>query len=100
MTGAARARMTTETTAWLVARVAGIASGVITGAQHRVTTSAIVAISAVIAVRGNPAETRRARPGQRDRRDLRRHRGRGRPPVADLAAQRRSGAVSRWIAPA
>jgi len=42
--------MNTETTAWLVASVAGISSGVIAGVQHRVTTSSIVAISAVIAV--------------------------------------------------
>jgi len=42
--------MNTETTAWLVASVAGISTGVIAGMQHRVTTSSIVAISAVIAV--------------------------------------------------
>jgi len=42
--------MNTETTAWLVASVAGISSGVIAGVQHRVTTSSIVAISAVVAV--------------------------------------------------
>jgi hypothetical protein len=42
--------MSTQTTAWLIASVAGIASGVIAGVQHRVTTSSIVAISAVVAV--------------------------------------------------
>jgi hypothetical protein len=42
--------MNTETTAWLVASVAGISTGVIAGMQHRVTTSSIVAISTVIAV--------------------------------------------------
>jgi len=42
--------MNTETTAWLVASVAGISSGVIAGVQQRVTTSSIVAISAVVAV--------------------------------------------------
>ena len=42
--------MSTETTAWLIASVAGIASGVIAGVQHRVTTSSIVAISAVVAI--------------------------------------------------
>jgi len=42
--------MNMETTAWLVASVAGISTGVIAGMQHRVTTSSIVAISAVIAV--------------------------------------------------
>ena len=45
-----RERMNTETTAWFVASVAGISSGVIAGVQHRVTTSSIVAISAVVAV--------------------------------------------------
>lgn len=48
--GAARLGMNTETTAWLVTSVAGISSGVIAGVQHRVTTSSIVAISAVVAV--------------------------------------------------
>ena len=48
--GAAGVPMNTETTAWLVASVAGISSGVIAGVQHRVTTSSIVAISAVVAV--------------------------------------------------
>jgi len=48
--GAPGGRMNTETTAWLVTSVAGISSGVIVGVQHRVTTSSIVAISAVIAV--------------------------------------------------
>jgi hypothetical protein len=42
--------MSTETTAWLIASVAGISSGVIAGVQHRVTTSSIIAISAVLAV--------------------------------------------------
>ena len=42
--------MNRETTAWLVASVAGISSGVIAGVQHRVTTSSIVAICAVVAV--------------------------------------------------
>jgi len=50
MAGATPARMSTETTAWLIASVAGIASGVIAGVQHRVTTSSIVAISAVVAI--------------------------------------------------
>jgi hypothetical protein len=50
MAGAVRGHMTTETAAWLVASVAGIASGVIAGAQHTVTTSSIVAISAVVVV--------------------------------------------------
>jgi hypothetical protein len=50
MTGAMREHMNTETTAWLITSVAGISSGVIAGVQHRVTPSAVVAISAVLAV--------------------------------------------------
>jgi hypothetical protein len=42
--------MTMETTAWLIASVAGIASGVIAGVEPRVTTASIVAITAVVAV--------------------------------------------------
>jgi hypothetical protein len=42
--------MSTEMTAWLITSVAGISSGVIAGAQHRVTASSVVAITAVIAV--------------------------------------------------
>jgi type III secretory pathway component EscV len=42
--------MSTETTAWFIAMVAGISSGVIAGIQHRVTTSSVVAITAVLAV--------------------------------------------------
>lgn len=42
--------MNTETTAWLITSVAGISSGVIAGVQHRVTTSSVVAITAVLAV--------------------------------------------------
>lgn len=50
MPGAARDRMTTETLAWLIAAIAGISSGVIAGAQHEVTTSAIIAIAGVAAI--------------------------------------------------
>jgi hypothetical protein len=42
--------MSIETTAWLVTSVAGISSGVIAGVQHRVTTSSVVAITAVVVV--------------------------------------------------
>jgi hypothetical protein len=42
--------MSIETTAWLITSVAGISSGVIAGMQHRVTTSSVVAITAVVAV--------------------------------------------------
>jgi hypothetical protein len=42
--------MSTETTAWLIASIAGISSGVIAGVSHRVTTSAVVAITAVVVV--------------------------------------------------
>jgi hypothetical protein len=42
--------MSTETTAWLIASIAGISSGVIAGVQHRVTISSVVAITAVVAV--------------------------------------------------
>jgi hypothetical protein len=42
--------MSIETTAWLITSVAGISSGVIAGLQHRVTTSSVVAITAVVVV--------------------------------------------------
>ena len=42
--------MSIETTAWLITSVAGISSGVIAGVQHRVTTSSVVAIAAVVVV--------------------------------------------------
>ena len=42
--------MSTETTAWFIAGIAGLSSGVIAGVQHRVTTSSVVAITAVVAV--------------------------------------------------
>lgn len=42
--------MTTEKTAWLVTSIAGISCGVIAGAQHTVTPSSIIAISAVALV--------------------------------------------------
>lgn len=50
MPGAVRDGMKTETSAWLVTAIAGISSGVIAGAQHEVTTSAIAAIAAVAVV--------------------------------------------------
>jgi hypothetical protein len=50
MLGALRDRMTAEKTAWLVTGVAGISSGVIAGVQHTVTTTSLLAISAVVVV--------------------------------------------------
>jgi hypothetical protein len=50
MPGAVRDRMTVEKTAWLVTSVAAISSGMIAGAQHTVTATSIITISAIIVV--------------------------------------------------
>lgn len=42
--------MTTETSAWLVVGVAGTFCGVIAGLQQPVTSAAVIAIFAVVAV--------------------------------------------------
>ena len=42
--------MSTKTSAWLVVGVAGISCGVIAGLQQHVTTGAVIAIPAVVAV--------------------------------------------------
>jgi hypothetical protein len=50
MVAAPTDRMSTETRAWLVVSVAGISCGVIAGLPQHVTTGAVIAISAVVAV--------------------------------------------------
>lgn len=62
--GAARDRMTMESIAWLVAGTAGVAIGVIAGVQHRVTPSAVVAISVVVAVASTIVSRILPRPGE------------------------------------